>query len=132
MFKKTPLLDGETIILEDYAYYLWGGWIGTDGKLFLTNMRVVFCPSRLAISGPWRWALFLLIPPSPKHELVTIMLSEIKGVHFPSGLAAIGRWARLKVRAENKVHEFSFGFYGAGKPKRWITALEERLYSAAA
>lgn len=105
------LTPGESVIKKQGGITLGRG-IGPTGDLVLTNMRLLFIPSRL-------WALVI---PDPKTlfgrgDAIEIALNDIK--------VTKKSWGALKVQAE-KEYEFMVSVWNTGG---WVDALQKAIRS---
>ena len=115
ILKEAPLLEGEAVAKEAAAYHRRGAFYLAWGKLFLTNWRLIFCPSKLA--GPWRNER-LAFPLETIEALGTTKLPWY-WTFLLWGMPA-DAWC---VRVEGKRHWFSLGW---GTNKLWLRELAER------
>jgi hypothetical protein len=117
LYRRVALRSNERVIMEDRCLYrLSIGWC--LGKLFLTNMRVIWCPGRD----------FPQIFFSPR----AISLTEITNVDiaeesFTSNLIMPKRW---RIETGSTAHYFSDGwgpFPQSTRRDEWVVGIREAI-----
>ena len=119
LLKGMPLLPGEHVIMAGDAECrrsLWTAWTAGWGALFLTNKRLIHCPEKPLIGGPFWW------PP------LAIQLQSIGIIEASTGvLSNLSVPKRIDVKTGHKRYSFGFGWRGGKERKDWLVAIEKAV-----
>jgi hypothetical protein len=116
LVKGMTLLPGEHVIKAGDAQCRRSFWTVGWGALFLTNMRVIYCPEKYLLGGPFWWSPFAIQLPSINS--VRASTGALSNLYIPS---------RLDVKTGHKHHSFGFGLRGGQMRKDWLIAIEKAV-----
>ena len=105
--RRAKLQPDERVLKSGDARCRWRYWLTSWGTLFLTDQRLIYCPSILFVRRPFG------IPLSTVRQ-ATVMTSVWSNLDMAS---------KIRVETSDDRYDFGFGFYGWRRRKEWVSAI---------
>jgi len=105
--RRTTLRSGERVLKSTDARCRWRHWLTSWGALFLTNQRLIYCPSIFFLQRPFS------IPLSMVSDAI-VMTSVRSNLDMAS---------KMRIETGDGSYDFGFGIYGWRRRNEWVSAI---------
>ncbi len=105
--RRAKLRPDERLLKSGDARCRWRYWLTSWGSLFLTNERLIYCPSIFFLRRPFS------IPLSKVRDAI-VMTSVQSNLDMPS---------KIRIETSDGLYDFGFGIYGWNRRNEWASSI---------
>ena len=105
--RRAKLGADERVLKSSDARCRWRYWLTSWGTLFLTNQRLIYCPSIFFLRRPFSISLSTV-------RDATVMTSVRSNLDMAS---------KIRVETTDGSYDFGFGIYGWRTREEWVSAI---------